>query len=216
MKKLPITNIKLKDAVRLSSEHPHAIIWRHNLDQYVITVGKSHQPVYAFESFEFSVLLHATTGMIADFSLIRSKCLLCDGCHQFQELRILSDDGSAYSIDQDGDVVALKQLSLDEDQETISKTPMELWGLSGEFPYMCLRITDDLAEELVEHHILSFATVEEVVDRLWIDLKHTESQLNIHTPVDVIGEFLSYGALELKCGRIVLMTSQEKSEIMTD
>lgn len=209
MKKLPISNINLENAVRVIESPQNVTMWRIKLDQYAITKNQDDKPIYAFESFELSVLLNLSDSNINDFALLNIRCLLCEDTHQFNELRFKRDDNTVYSIDDAGNIESINELSLEDSKENITSTPMERWGLPDEHPYNHLRISDNLSNELEDKHMLS-TTTNDVVDRLWIDLKHSKSPVNIHGPVDVEGEFINYAALELKCGRIVLMTQDEK------
>lgn len=207
MKRIPTQNIRLNNAYRITDLSHNQAIWRIGLDQYAITVEWSDEPVFAFESEEFSVLINSLECEIEKFTAIKNHCLMCNADHTFHEVRIQTVDGHIFYIDTNESTALVIEQELKTKGDKSAYTPMEMWHLPDEAPYNSMLITNSLIRELEKY--ISSTNAAEVISHIWSETHSTRDGPLVDQVLNVECEFCSFAVTEFKCGRHIFMAPSD-------
>lgn len=207
MKEIPTNSIRLKNAYRITNGNSKQAIWRIGLDQYAITVEWLDEPVFAFESEEFSVLVNSLECPIEQFTAIKNHCLMCSPEHTFHEVRIQAANGHIFYLDTNDTIALVIEQELKTKEDKTAYTPMAMWHLPNEAPYNHMMVTNSLIRELEEY--ISPTNAAEVVSHLWNETQRFKSGTFVDEVLNLECEFCSFSVTELRCGRQIYMTPEE-------
>jgi hypothetical protein len=206
MKIIPRKNVDLEQAILLFTTHTQIKLWRLGVDQYAFTKEGKDGPILAFESEPFSYLID-TLDQLHDVAIIGCNCACCDGEHRFVEIRLLIEDGKSYYFDSNENVVETSTVEFAERDDCPAPTPCEHWALPDEAPYKHMFVSFKLADRITK--VESPTSIPDILERMWFETRKLRKPNSINKLERVSGEFCDYATHELRCGRILFMTSDD-------
>lgn len=200
---------KIKTFIEIAPLVCRGRIIRFGLDRYAVLAGE--QPVFAFKSEEFSLILHALESPIVDFEILETKDLVRYDEAPRVLIKVETKSGDLITLDESGTVEHGYGMELVEIESRPSKFPWEIWlGVPKAYPYNRLILTNALIKEL-ETNPPDLAKV--ILARMWQDFKIIGGGPYIETICIVYSEFLTFSASELPCGRLLCMAEAETQDV---
>ena len=211
MKILNSTHIDLTRSFDVTPLAFNRKILRFDLDCYAITSLRHKGVLVAFKSKYFSHILHCLEDPIIDFKVMKTVPLLEDEGHSQFQLQIETINHESFRIDENDTVERSAVLELKEHDPKPAFTPVEVWKLPEADPFARLLISAALVAELSNSR--QTVPIGTVLTRMWTDLQRIEGGPYIEEAFVVEGEFLTFAASELPCGRFILLTKEESKTV---
>lgn len=206
MKKLDTSNLDLSAAMCVVEDDLENRLLRFDLDCYAITVPWHKGAVFAFKSFEFSMILNSLKTPICDMAVLGFSCLINqDKEDDLFEVRIMCEDGIAYSVDCYGIVTELQVLELVDAFGDNAISPVDAWNLAPVSPFDRILISKHLAIKLATY---LDGDCKGVFLQLWSEFERSRDTAQ-ETTHHLHSEFGPFCATELVCGRVLFTTSVE-------
>lgn len=208
MKKLDITNLDLSATFCVAEDEIQTRLLRFDLDCYALTVPWQEDAVFAFQSFHFSMVLNSMTAPISNVAVLKFSCLVNqDKEDDLFEVRVMSEDGVAYSVDCYENVTQLQSLELVDKFGEDAISPVDEWQLEPVLPFDRILLSKYLKVQLAPY--LKGDCKGEVLRQLWREIKQSQGTGKSGTTHFLHSEFGPFRADELVCGRLLLSTPAE-------
>ncbi|PXA04620.1 hypothetical protein DDZ13_05455 [Coraliomargarita sinensis] len=204
MKKLNTSNLDLSAAFYVAEDQFKNRLLRFDLDSYAVTLPPYEGAVFAFQSFDFSMILNSISSTICDFVVLESSCVNQDTDGLF-EVKVMSEDGVAYSVDSYGNITQLQPLELVDAFGDNAISPVDEWALEPVSPNDRILISRHLAIKLAAY---LEGDCKGVFQQLWSEFERNQDTGSKKTH-HLHSEFGPFCASELVCGRVLLTTSVE-------
>lgn len=184
-------------------------IIRYGLDRYAVISGK--QPVFAFESEEFSFILHSLESPIIDFEILETKDLVRHDEDPRMLIKLELGEGDIISLDQSGTTEYGYGMELVEIESRPTLFPWQVWAdVPKAYPFNRLVLTNELIRQL-EMNPPNLAKV--ILARMWKDFKMIGGGPPIETIKTIYSEFITFSVSELPCGRLLCMAESETQDV---
>lgn len=207
MKILDLKTININNARTLTSKKSIAQLVRFDLDTYAVVDPQIHKTVMAFHSFAFSALIDNFDSDIVDVKIDTITYETFEEKSQVMEVRILTSEGELYVLDSHGNLSEIVPLKMVPVTKRNAHPVAELWDELNEAMHRRLMVSKELLPIILP--FIDSCGSTEIINRMLSDLESTEQDIEIGTAVIVSGEWTDFAALELRCGRIVMMTIDE-------
>lgn len=208
MKKLDLANLDLSATFCVAEDEIQTRLLRFDLDCYAFTVPWQEDAVFAFHSFHFSMILNSMTAPISNVAVLKFSCLVNqDREDDLFEVRVMSEDGIAYSVDCYENVTQLQPLELVNKYGEDAISPVDEWGLEPVLPFDRILLSKHLKVQLAPY--LKGDSKKEVLRQLWREIKRSKNTGGAKTIHFLQSEFGPFRADELVCGRLLLSKPTE-------
>lgn len=136
-------NIDLDSATRISSKKsPRQLLRISNHTYAILLMDRTSEPLIAFESERFSLLLETVANTITDVKVRQGSK------EEPITIVLYTESGDCYSLDSDGQTWRGFVASQHYTRNLQYRTPMDLWGLPNRHPYCKMLLSATLAKHL--------------------------------------------------------------------